>query len=46
MCTSHKMPVLNGKLMETGNICIYQAFTASKINVSLNNNTLVKMSIQ
>jgi len=45
MCTSHKMPVLNGKLMETGNVCIYQDFTASKIKVSLYNNTLVKMSI-
>lgn len=45
MCTSHEMPVLNGKLMVTGNVCIYQDFTASMIKVSLYNNTLVKTSI-
>jgi hypothetical protein len=46
MCTSHEIPVLNGKIMETGNVCIYQDFAASTITVSLYNNTLVKTSIQ
>jgi hypothetical protein len=46
MCTSHEMPVLNGKIDGTGNVCIYQDFTASTIKVSLYNNTLAKMSIQ
>jgi hypothetical protein len=46
MCTSHEMPVLNGKLMETRNVRTYQDFTARTIKVSLYNDTLVKMFIQ